>query len=138
MLQIYHSKNNPISGTDYREVKKKALLAYKQIIGHSKRRPYVRSLYFNKDKVFLELFWKHLSDKNYWDQMRRMKFFTCGIEVIQKSHCPPLSKDNPNKTNETLHRFRGITPNHQFFCVQIKEYKRTGKKFLISIFQIEE
>lgn len=30
---------------------------------------------------------------------------------------------------ELLHRFQGITPNGEIFCVQIKETKTNGKKY---------
>lgn len=137
MKEEYKTKVKPLSGTNYKEVSKKAYGLYQQIKKRSKRRPYVRSAYFKKEKIFLGLFWSHLHNKNYWDQMRRMKFFECGIELITKSRLEPTSKENPNKTNEILHRFAGITPNSEQFCVQIKEDKPTGQKMLISIFPID-
>ncbi len=70
--------------------------------------------------------------------MRRMKFFACGIELIKKSKQEPISKENPNKHGEILHRFAGSTKDKELFFVQIKEEKSTGKKFLISIFPIEK
>lgn len=85
------------------------------------------------------MFWSHLYEKkNYWDQMRRMKFFECGTELIQKSSFEPVSKENPNKPGEILHRFSGITANNELFFVQIKEDKRNSQKWLISIFPIEK
>ena len=70
--------------------------------------------------------------------MRRMKFFACGIELIKKSKQEPVSKENPNKSGEILHRFAGASANNELFFVQIKEGKSTGKKSLISIFPIEK
>lgn len=101
----------------------------------SKRRTYVRSAYFNKNKIFLDLFWQHLFDKEKWqDRFRRLKYFGCAIELIQESRFAPKSKENPNNPSEILHRFYGSTAEKDAFYVQIKEDKRTGQKFLISTF----
>lgn len=137
-MQAYKTKTKALTGTNYREISKKAHNLYQQIKRKSKRRPYVRSAYFKKEKVFLGQFWNHLYEKNYWDQMRRMKFFGCAVELIQKSHFEPISKENPNKSGEILHRFSGITANNEIFFVQIKEDKRNNQKYLISVFPIEK
>jgi len=128
----------PLTGTNYKEISKKASRLYKQIQKKSKRRPYIRSAYFNKEKVFLGLFWSHLYQKNYWDQTRRMRFFECGLELITKSRFEPIFKENPNKKDEILHRFSGITPNNEIFFVQIKEVKKNSQKWLISIFPVDK
>lgn len=134
-MRIYQTKAKKIEGTDFHEVRKKASSLYQQIVRRSKRRPYVRSTYFKKDKIFLALFWQHLWDKQKWqDRMRRLKFFAAGIELIQHSHFEPKSKENPNKPSEILHRFAGSTKEKELFFVQIKEDKKTGRKYLISIF----
>ncbi len=137
-MQVYKTKAKPLPGTSYPEIKKKAFGLYKQIKRKSRRKPYIRAAYFRRDKVFLDTFWEHLFQKNFWDQMRRMKFFACGIELIQQSRTEPTSKENPNKRGEILHRFAGNTPNGEKFFVQIKEDKSSGKKFLISIFPFEK
>lgn len=137
-MPAYKAKTKPLSGSNYSEVKKNAYGTYLKIKQKSKRKPYIRSMFFKKDKVFLDIFWAHIFQKNYWDQMRRMKFFSCGIELIQKSRFEPTSKENPNKRSELLHRFAGTTMNNELFFVQIKEIKSTGKKFLISIFPVEK
>ena len=69
--------------------------------------------------------------------MRRMKYFGCAIELIQKSRFKPISKKNPNKPSETLYRFYGVTADDELFCVQIKEDGKRNQKFLISIFPTE-
>ncbi len=123
----------------YGDISPAAFRLYNQIKKRSKRRPYVRSWYFKKEKVFLELFWKHLTDKkNFKDKTRRVKYFACAIELIEKSHFAPISKKNPNNFSETLHRFYGVTADNELFCVQIKEDIKGGKiksqKFLMSTF----
>lgn len=134
-MQIYKTRTHKFAGTDFHEVRKKAFGLYAGIKRKSKRRTYVRSVYFNKEKIFLDLFWHHLFDKVNWqDRFRRVKYFGCAIELIQKSHYAPKSKENPNNPSEILHRFYGSTADHEAFYVQIKEDKRTGQKFLISTF----
>ena len=136
-MKTFKTKFAILAGTDYKEINKKAFGFYNQIRRKTKRRPYVRSAYFKKDKIFLGLFWSHLNGKNRWDRMRRMKFFNCAIELIEHSKFEPTSKENPNKPTEILHRFAGITKNNDLFFVQIKEEKRTGEKWLLSVFPIE-
>jgi len=47
-----------------------------------------------------------------------MKFFACGIELIQKSRQEPVSKENPNKSGEMLHRFAGATANNELYIAK--------------------
>lgn len=134
-MKIYRVKTNRLKGTNFQEVHRKALVVYAKIKNKSKRRPYVRSTYFNKEKIFLGLFWSHLFGKPNWrDRVRRLQYFPPAIELIQHGRCEPQSKENPNKQDELFHRFSGITSDHELFYVQIKEDKRTGQKWLISIF----
>jgi hypothetical protein len=63
-----------------------------------------------------------------------MKFFGCAIVLIKRSNFEPKSKENPNKPGEILHRFYGVTSENELFCVQIKEDKKKGQKFLISVY----
>jgi len=135
MVKIYRTKTRKLAGTDYKEIRHKALASYDVIRKRSKRRPYVRSAYFNKEKIFLGIFWSHLYEKNYRDQRRRMKLFNCAIELIQKSKLDPISRENPNRSEELLHKFFGISPDEELFIVQIKENKRNNQKWLISIFR---
>jgi hypothetical protein len=136
-MKTFKTKSVMLSGTDFKEINKKAFSSYNQIRRKTKRRPYIRSAYFKKDKIFLSLFWKHLESKNHWDRMRRMKFFDCAVELIRNSKFEPTSKENPNKLTEILHRFAGITKNNDLFFVQIKEEKRTREKWLLSVFPVD-
>lgn len=131
----YKTKARKIPGTEFQEVKRIAFHLLKQIKKKSKRLPYVRSAYFIKDKVFLTLFLQHLFEKKDWrDRTRRLKYFEATIELIEKSKFPPKSMENPNKRGEILHRFSGTTKDNEAFYVQIKEEKKSGKKYLISFF----
>lgn len=134
-MNIYQTKSTRLSGTNYKEIYKKALRIYREIKRKTKRRPYIRSAFFNKEKIFLGLFWQHLEDHfSYNDKARRLKYYLCAIELIQKSKANPTSKENVDKPSEILHRFAGTAKNRENFYVQIKEDKRSGEKFLISIF----
>lgn len=138
-MKIYKTKSDKFTGSNFREVHKKAIALYKQIKSKTKRRPYIRSAYFKNGKVFLELFWSHLFNKQNWrDRIRRLKYFACAIELIRKSKFEPESKENPNKRTEILHRFAGATRENDLFFIQIKEDKRRGQKWLISIFPLEK
>lgn len=137
-MKVYKTKSDKLGGTNFKEISAKAQKIYKQIKVKTKRRPYVRSAYFNKDKIFLELFWQHLYNKlNFRDKTRRLKYFPCAIELICNSRYEPASKENPNKKSEILHRFAGITRDKDLFFVQIKEERKSGQKWLISIFPVD-
>lgn len=134
-MKAYRTKTNKLPGADFHEVSQKTLSVYDLIKKQTKRKPYVRSAYFKKDKAFIGLFWRHLFDKKNWrDRVRRLKYFPAAIEVIRHSRFDPASEENRNKRSEMLHRFAGITSDNELFYVQIKEEKSSGQKFLISIF----
>ncbi|MBM3256345.1 MAG: hypothetical protein FJZ04_02660 [Candidatus Moranbacteria bacterium] len=138
-VDVYKTKAVRLPGKDFRIIYKKAYDFYKELKRKTKRRPYVRSAYFKKEKIFLELFWHHLNDKkNLRDKKRRVRYFPCAIELIIRSKFRPISKENPNKRSEILHRFAGITPEKNMFFVQIKEDKKSGNKWLISVFPWEK
>ncbi|MEK9160243.1 MAG: hypothetical protein AAB383_05965 [Patescibacteria group bacterium] len=67
-------------------------------------------------------------------EVRRLKYFTAAIELLERTRLEPKSKENPNKKGEILHRFTGITKDSEIFYVQVKENKNTGQKHLISVF----
>ncbi|MFH1354254.1 MAG: hypothetical protein ABIH36_03105 [bacterium] len=131
---LYHTDARPFRGSSWNEIAPQARHLLRSVTRRTRRRSYIRSAYFRKDKIFLSFFWRHLSQKPYPEQLRRMRYLPCAIELIQRSRQHPTSKQNPNHADETLHRFAGITPNQQLFMVQIKEYKPTGRKELMSIF----
>ena len=137
-MKVYKTRISKLSGSDYKEVNKKAFGLYNEIRRKTKRRPYVRSAYFNKSKIFIELFWLRIwQNQNFRDKIRRIKYFPCAIELIRKSKLDPSSKQNPNKPTEILHRFAGTTKENDLFYVQIKEDKKTGEKWLMSAFPEE-
>ena len=138
-MKTFQTKSKKLTGTSFKEVFNKSHRLFVQIKSKSKRKPYIRSIYFKKDKIFLNLFWSHIHEKkNFRDKVRRMKYFSCAIELMKNSRFDPITKENPNRSSELLHRFAVITCEKDLFFVQIKEDKRTGKKRLLSVFPVEK
>ena len=134
MENIYTTKIRPIPGFNTLNIQRQARDIYKKLARKTKRRPYIRSAYFHKEKIFLDYFWDHIYSKNWGDRMRRLKQYPCALDLIMHSRIKPISKDNPNKSSEILHRFSGINADNAIFFVQIKEDRKNGQKCLISIF----
>ena len=133
-MDIYKTKIKRIPGTDYSEVYPRALALYKLIASKTRRRPYVRSAYFGREKVFLDYFWIHLREKNMRDRLRRLRYYACAIDLIQYSRIKPVTTRNTDLHSEIYYRFSGINRNQELFFVQIKEYHKRGEKYLMSIF----
>jgi len=131
---FYQTKTKKLPGTNYSEVRKHALLILNQIKKRTKRRSYIRSAYFNKQKIFFDYFWVHLLQKNPEERTRRIKYFPCAVDLIKNSKITPISMENINNKNETLHRFVGKTKDKKIFFVQIKENKKNDKKYFMSCF----
>lgn len=133
-MAAYQTKINKFGATRYADLIKQARFIYHQIAKRTKRRPYVRSLYFSKEKVFFDYFWIHLNNKSYTERRKRLPYFLCAVELIQQSRIAPTLKVNPNRPQELLYRFEGKTQNGETFYVQIKEDGRQKRKYLMSVF----
>ena len=134
-MNVYKTKAEIIRGTTLKDVLQRAKLAYAKVSGRTKRRPYIRSDYFRKQKIFLPLFWSHLHQKYAWlDKIRRLRYFLCALDLLQHSHIVPTTVQDPNQPDELLHRFTGVASNGKQFHVQVKENKRSGRKDLLSVF----
>lgn len=133
-INYFLVKTPPLYGNHYGRIKKQALATLKVIESKTKRRPYIRSKYFAKQKIFTNLFLSHLFDKNTVDRKRRLRFLPCAIELIEKSTYYPEINQNQNK-KEQLYRFYGRTKDKQKFAIQIKETSRKNKYFM-SVFPI--
>lgn len=133
-MQAYQTKSSKLSGTSYSEIERKARKIHNAIAARTKRNPYVRSEYFKKDKIFIKLFWEHLNQKSRRDRKRRLKYYECAVELLRHTSFIPESKQNPNSSKEIVHRFAGITKDNEIFYVQVKEDKRSGNKYFISVF----
>lgn len=131
---LYQSQLGRLTGSNYYEIQQHALVLFHHIKHQTKRRPYIRSLYFNKQKVFFDYFWQHLAQKSFKERKRRLQFFACAIDLMQHTNHAPVSFDNPMQLHEVLHRFSGRSKDQQIFYVQIKENKKTNQKYFMSVF----
>jgi len=132
-MKAYQTKTKIISGTNYGEVLHGAFSIYDGIKKKTKRRPYVRSVYFNKEKVFFDYFREHLFQKSAKVRMKRLRFFGAAVDLIKHSRSKPIVTKNPNKPGETLYKFVGLTAEKEMFFIQIKEDRR-GRKYFMSCF----
>ncbi|MBU3964942.1 hypothetical protein KKG29_02270 [Patescibacteria group bacterium] len=130
----YQTKIKKLPGTSYGEVVKHAYFLFNQIKKKTKRRPYIKSAYFDKQKIFFDYFLEHLFQKSPKERLKRLKYFGAALELMRKSKNHPTSEENPHKKGEILHRFAGLTTDRELFYAQIKEEKRNGKKYFMSCF----
>lgn len=136
-MSIYQSKYQQLPGTSHEEAIKSARDYYDGVRKHNpRRRPHIRSIYFSRDKVFLQLYWDHLMQKNRRERIRRARLFRCALDLIQNTRFAPDTIIDTKNTNILLHRFYGKSAEHVHFCVQIIENKRSRRKDLISCFPI--
>ncbi len=133
----YQTSKDKLKGTNYSQVRKQALTIFNQIKKRTKRRPYLRSAYFRKEKIFLNYFWPHLFQKSFKERVRRLKYLPCAFDLIRYSRITPTSKENVDNRDEVLHRFMGQTADKEIFFVQIKEDKKSGKKYFMSCFPLK-
>jgi len=129
----YQARSKKVPGTNYGEVMRNAFGLFDEIKKKTKRRPYVRSAYFKKEKVFFDYFREHLFQKLPKERMRRLKYFKAAVELVRFSRNDPVSKTSINKGKEVVYRFSGLTAEKELFFVQIKEDKRE-RKYLMSFF----
>jgi hypothetical protein len=134
IVNFYKTKAGKLPGTSYKEVFKQARVVFNQIKRRTKRKPYIRSAYFDKQKVFFDFFWTHLHHKPPRERYNRLIFFKAAVELIRHSRNRPDSVVNRHKPSEMLHRFGGITKEGIEFYVQIKEHKIRKSKQLMSMF----
>lgn len=133
-MNPYQTKVKKIGATRYKEIWMKVQIYWSEIKSKTKRKPYIRSVYFDKQKIFFDFFWIHLSQRSPKQRRKRLQFFPCALDLIKNSRQAPTSKINPNKKTEILHRFAGLTPAKELFFVQVKENIKTDRRYLMSIF----
>ena len=136
-MQAFSSKHSRTKGTSVEELARKGRQVFATVTMKSKRTPYVRSAYFNKEKVFINLFWTHLGQKPRSERIRRLRFVACALDLISNSRFAPTSKLNPNDPSEMLHRFAGVSKDGYLFFVHIKENLKDGRKSFMSVFSPE-
>lgn len=130
-MLTYISKQKQITGTDYSEVTKNARREYVKVQKLTKRQPYVRSRYFAKDKIFINLFWNHLAQKRKGEQIVRAKLLLAAFDLLRNTPHEPESLFDGGRA---LHRFYGKTADGMEFAVQVKHDLKTGRKDFMSVF----
>lgn len=133
-MKLYKSKVNLLPGSSYDEVLKVARKKHKKVENMTKRQAYVRSTYFNKDKIFLSLFWAHIMQKHFKVRTKRLKLYSAGIDLLRNSRCEPETIIKIDDMSILLHRFYGVTKDGVEYCVQVKQDKRSGRKDFMSVF----
>lgn len=136
-MKVYQSKLKIISGTDCAEVYSGAKNLFLKIKKKSKRKPYIRSVYFGDSKIFLDYFWEHLHQKHQADRFRRLKFYACAIELLQNANVLPTIKPHANKPRHLLYRFLGKTVGGELFAVQVIQDLKKERKYFLSVFPYE-
>lgn len=134
-VNVYNSKYRTLSGTSRSEVYKKARREYNEVAHATKRQPYIRSKYFNGSKIFLDVFWPHLTDKHQKEQTKRLRFYKAALNLIRNSRITPETIVKEDDQHVLLHRFYGMTKDGIYFCVQIKEDKRSDRRDFMSTFE---
>lgn len=133
-MRVYTSKHNLLPGSSYEEVISIVRKEHKKIAALTKRQPYIRSAYFNKDKIFISLFLDHIMQKNRKIRTRRLKLYMAAIDLLRNTREEPETIFSKSKMSILLHRFYGKTKEGIEFCVQVKQDKRTGRKDFMSVF----
>lgn len=133
-MEHYITNKTRISATRYSDLIKYVRRLYHDIEKQTKRKPYIRSAYFKKEKIFFDYYWYHLDQKSFTERRKRLRYFKYGIDLIRNSRIKPVIKINPHRKRETLYRFTGVTKEGDVFHVQIKEDLKTKQKYLMSIF----
>jgi len=133
-MDFYRAKSDVLAGTNLSEVTSQAWRLLHAVERRTRRQPYIRSAYFNKQKVFVNFFWPHLRQKVPPERTRRLKYLKAALEVIRYSRFHPQTRQNTSKPQELLHRFGGITSGGQKFYAQLKENKRTNRLYFMSCF----
>ena len=135
----YKSKLSQYPGSSYEELVRQARIDYHAIHRLTPRRkPYIKSKYFGKEKVFVNLFWEHLNQKSRNDRRRRLKLFACAIDLIRNSREKPEIIHEAGRPKEIFYRFQGASNDNKLYVVQIKENKKTKRKYFMSVFPTEK
>jgi len=129
-MNIYQTKAKKLPGSNYQEVYAAARRCYNEIKKKTKRRPYIRASYWQKEKVFFDYCWPHLAQKPPRERMRRLRYLAAAIELLQKSRYAPATKSHASDHTAIVHRFAGKTKEGDIFYVQVKEDKKSQKYFM--------
>lgn len=130
MTERYKTTARAFTGSSDKELYHKARAAYNDVVKSNRRMAYVRSRYFKKEKVFLDLFWTHLKQKNRRERRRRIALYACALELIQETRLAPTVF---YRNKEQLFRFYGESRDGTYFVVQIRRNVE-NQKYFMSVF----
>ena len=124
--KYYQSKYEKLRGSSDKEVFYEARQIFRKY--DSKRRlPYVRSKYFDGQKIFLNMFYIHLGQKPQKEQRKRIAFVPCAMDLLRNSKVEP-KMFIVNKIN--YYRFYGKTKSGDKFAVQVMKDKKDNRYFM--------
>src|SRR5438552_1782982 len=89
LAKAYRCQVAPFTDNRYADIMPQARSLFRALQKRTKRRPYIRSAYFKKDKIFFDYLWTHLNQKSLPDRARRLRFLPCALELLQKSRHAP-------------------------------------------------
>ncbi len=133
-MKIYQSKAPTLPGSSYDEAISLVRKEHKKIESLTKRQPYVRSMYFNKDKIFISCFLTHIMQIGRKRRTTRLTLYNAAIDLLRNSRHEPETLLKGDLPNAILYRFYGVTKNGVHFCVQVKQDKRSGRKDFMSAY----
>jgi hypothetical protein len=133
-VKIFQSKEVVLVGSSYEEVLGVARKEHDKIEKLTKRQPYIRSTYFNKEKVFVSTFWNHIMQKDRKVRFKRLKLYKAAIDLLRNTRHDPETIFIKGDLSTLYHRFYGMTKDGIGFCVQVKEEKRNGRKDFMSVY----
>jgi hypothetical protein len=125
-IQFYQSKYDRLRASNDREAFYEARLTFRKY-DNKRRQPYIRSKYFDGQKVFLNMFYIHLGQKSPREQRKRIVFVTCAIDLLQ--HTKIIPEYFVVKTIE-YYRFYGQTKSGVKFAVQVMKDKKRNRYFM--------
>jgi len=134
-IKYYQSKYGLLPGSSLGEIASSARRVYNDAIGKSRRKPGVNSKckFFKTPRVFLDLYWPHLNQKTAKERFRRIGLYKCALDTIRNSRVEPaVSKSGDGKS--VYYRFYGKSKEGVKFCVQVKEERKTGQKYFMSVY----
>lgn len=135
--KIFRCTSLPLSGHRYGDIMPQARRLFREIQKKTKRRPYIRSAYFRKDKIFFDYFWVHMNQKSAIDRARRLRYLPCALELMKESRNAPKTFVKITEPGIIHDQFIGIAGDGSAFSVVIKQERATGKKYLLSIFPLD-
>lgn len=133
-IKAYRCKTASLTGHRFVDIMPQARRVFRTLQKQTKRRPYVRSPYFYKDKIFFDFFWQHMQQKSVIDRARRLKYLPCTLELMRNSRHDPVSFIDVNQPGIIKHEFLGTAPNGVRFAVIVQEDRKTDKKQLLSLY----